>query len=106
MRQIPRNLVLCQRGCFEQADDQRDRKSDHDCEHNQEDGPIWNVDDRKNLRDALSGNDVSNRDFVNVAPLQLVAARRLDSEITTSRPQALSLLGYESDPRDTPPAIE
>ena len=41
-----------------------------------------------------------NSDFVNVA-----AARGLDSEITTSRPQPLSRLRYESDRRDTPPAI-
>src|SRR6266851_460258 len=45
------------------------------CEHDQSDGPIRNVEDRKNLRDALSecpaGDYVGDRNFVNVAALQL-----------------------------------
>src|SRR6266516_5958314 len=63
----------CQLKC--QCDHERDWKSDTDTEHDQSDGPIRNIEDRKNLRDALSerpaGDRIGNRDLVNIAPLQL-----------------------------------
>src|SRR5436190_16745556 len=54
---------------------QRDWKPDDDEKNNQSDRPVWNIEHWKNLRDSLrerpTGDDVGNRDFVNVAPLQL-----------------------------------
>jgi hypothetical protein len=47
--------------------------SDHDCEHNQADDPISNVEDRKILSDALSEGPpatMSATGLVDVAPLQ------------------------------------
>src|SRR5213595_3766367 len=57
------------------CDHERDWKSDHDNEHDQSDGPIRNVEDRENLRDALSerpaGDSIGDGDLINIAPLQL-----------------------------------
>jgi len=55
-------------------DDERDGKSDDDCEHNEAHGPIWNFEKWKNLRGNLNQKPaddcVRDRDFVNVAPLE------------------------------------
>src|SRR6266446_9564945 len=57
------------------AKNKRNRQTDYDEQNNQSDNPVRNVEDRKNLRDALregpTRDDVSNADLVNVAPLQL-----------------------------------
>src|SRR5439155_12403713 len=53
----------------------RNWQTDDDQQNDQSNGPVRNVEDRKNLRDSLrkrpTGDDVSDRDLVNVAPLQL-----------------------------------
>src|SRR5207249_4882194 len=52
-----------------------DRQTDDDEQNNQSNDPVRNIEDRKNLRDSLrerpAGDDVSDRNLVNVAPLQL-----------------------------------
>jgi hypothetical protein len=52
---------------------QRDRQADNDEQNKQADQPIRNIEDWKNLRDSLregpATDNVSNRDFMNVAPL-------------------------------------
>src|SRR6266704_2473327 len=57
------------------AKNKRNRQTDYDEQNNQSNDPVRNVEDRKNLRDAFregpTRDDVSNADFVNVAPLQL-----------------------------------
>src|SRR6266480_2552406 len=57
------------------AKNKRNRQTEDDEQNNQSNDPVRNVEDRKNLRDALregpTRDDVSNADFVNVAPLQL-----------------------------------
>src|SRR5207244_12797682 len=75
---------------------QRDGKADHERQHDQSQGPIWNTEKRKDLRDALSespaGNRVCDRDFVNVAPLQLgeeiswIHSARLHEALVTPPP--------------------
>src|SRR5438876_11850712 len=56
------------------AKNKRNRQSENDEQNNQSNDPVRNVEDRKNLRDALrerpAGDNVSNRDLVNIAPLQ------------------------------------
>src|SRR5437588_7207318 len=53
----------------------RDRQTENDEQNNQSNDPVWNVEDWKNLRDSLrerpAGHNVSDRDLVNIAPLQL-----------------------------------
>src|ERR1700750_2015672 len=53
----------------------RDRQTENDQENNQSNDPIRNVEYRKDLRDSLrqrpAADEVSNGNFVNVAPLQL-----------------------------------
>src|SRR5436190_23243848 len=57
------------------AKNKRNRQTEGDEQNNQSNDPVRNVEDRKNLRDALregpTRDDVSNADFVNIAPLQL-----------------------------------
>jgi hypothetical protein len=57
------------------GDDERDWKSNYDCEHDQSDGPIWNLKKRKDLRRNLNEQPrdhcIGNRNSVNIAPLQL-----------------------------------
>src|SRR6266481_3015870 len=57
------------------AKNKRNRQTEDDEQNNQTNDPVRNVEDRKDLRDALregpTRDDVSNADFVNVAPLQL-----------------------------------
>jgi len=54
-------------------DNERDWKSDDDCEHNKEHGPIRNFEKREdlggNLNQQPADDRVRDRDFVNVAPL-------------------------------------
>jgi hypothetical protein len=56
-------------------DYQRDRETDDDCEHNQPHGPVPNFKEWKDLRRYLHQQPcddcVGDRNFVNVAPLQL-----------------------------------
>ena len=56
-------------------DNERDGKPDNDCEHDKAHCPIRNFEKRKNLGGNLNGQPtddrVHDRDFVNVAPLQL-----------------------------------
>src|SRR5205814_10305330 len=56
-------------------DNECNRKSDHDCEHDEAYGPIWNFEKWENLRrdlDQQPTNDrIRDRNLVNVAPLQL-----------------------------------
>src|SRR5207302_6511052 len=53
----------------------RDRHTENDEQNNQSNGPIRNIEYRKDLRDPLrkrpAGYHVCDRDLVNVAPLQL-----------------------------------
>src|SRR5213596_30333 len=53
---------------------QGDRKANDDHQHNKSDDPVRNLKKRENLRRDLdkqpSNNPVSNRDLVNIAPLQ------------------------------------
>ena len=53
----------------------RDRKTKNDKQDNQTNRPVWNIENRKNLRDSLgkrpARDDVGDRDLVNVPPLQL-----------------------------------
>src|SRR5207237_10660946 len=75
---------------------QRESKAYHDRHHDQSQVPIWNIEKRKDLRDALSespaGNRVCDRDFVNVAPLQLgeeiswIHSARLHEALVTPPP--------------------
>src|SRR5437588_1024289 len=57
------------------GDHERDRKSGYDDRNDQAHNPIRNFEEWKNLRRNLNeqptDNGVSDRDFVNVAPLQL-----------------------------------
>src|SRR6266568_2239636 len=57
------------------AKNKRNRQTENDEQNNQSNDPVRNVEDRKNLRDALregpTRDDVRDRDLVNVAPLQL-----------------------------------
>src|SRR5262249_47035570 len=54
---------------------ERDWKSDDDQDDEQSNEPVRNVEDWKDLRDALrkrpTGDDVSDGDLVNIPPLQL-----------------------------------
>src|SRR5207253_8689554 len=66
--------------------DQRNRQTDDDQQDDQPNHPIRNIEDRENLRDSLgqrpAADDVSHRDLVNVATLQLgkeISARHLDA---------------------------
>ena len=56
------------------GENERDRKTDDNQQNDQANYPIWNIENRKHLRDSLgegpAGDDVSDRDFLNVAPLQ------------------------------------
>src|SRR5439155_26359377 len=53
----------------------RDWQTENNEQYNQSNDPVWNIENWKNLRDSLrerpTGDDVSDRDFVNIAPLQL-----------------------------------
>src|SRR6266481_4549596 len=57
------------------AKNKRNRQTEDDEQNNQTNDPVRNVEDRKDLRDALgegpTRDDVRNADLVNVAPLQL-----------------------------------
>ena len=57
------------------GDNERDGKSDDDCEHNKAHCPIRNFEKREdlggNLNEQPTDDGVRDRDFVNVAPLQL-----------------------------------
>src|SRR6266536_1813397 len=57
------------------AKNKRNQQTENDEQNNQSNDPVRNVEDRKNLRDALregpTRDDVRDRDLVNVAPLQL-----------------------------------
>src|SRR5205085_6843723 len=53
----------------------RDWQTENNEQNNQSNDPVRNVEDWKNLRDSLrerpAGDNVSDRDLVNIAPLQL-----------------------------------
>src|SRR5207247_8357564 len=57
------------------AKNKRNRQTENDEQDNQSNDPVRNVEDRKNLRDALregpTRDDIRDRNLVNVAPLQL-----------------------------------
>src|SRR5947207_13462245 len=57
------------------GDHERDRESDRDQQYHQPHNPIWNLQERKNLRRDLdqkpADNRISHSNLVNVAPLQL-----------------------------------
>src|SRR5436305_3869166 len=57
------------------AKNKRNRQTENDEQNNQSNDPVRNVEDRKNLRDALregpTRDDVRDRNLVNIAPLQL-----------------------------------
>ena len=57
------------------GDNERDGKSDDDCEHNKAHCPIRNLEKRENLRGDLNqqptDDGIRSSDLVNVAPLQL-----------------------------------
>jgi len=73
-------------------DNERDGKSDYDHEHDQSDRPIRNFKKRKDLRCNLneqpSNNGISDRNLVNVAPLEfgekVLKVHRLASRSLTS----------------------
>src|SRR5207237_9898593 len=75
---------------------QREGKADPDRQHDQSQGPTWNIEKGKDLRDALrespAGNRVCDPDFVNVAPLQLgeeiswIHSARLHEALVTPPP--------------------
>ena len=64
--------LRCDLKCPGQND--RDGKPDDNQQNDQANYPIWNIENRKHLRDSLrkspTGDDVGDRDFVNIAPLQ------------------------------------
>jgi hypothetical protein len=53
----------------------RDRKAEDDCDNDQTHRPVWNIEDRKNLRHALgqrpARHDVGKRDAIDFSSLQL-----------------------------------
>src|SRR5437870_9069632 len=56
-------------------DNECNRKSDHDCEHDEAHGPIWNFEKWENLRRDLdqqpANYGISHRNLIDVAPLHL-----------------------------------